>query len=113
MKILDLSLTYHWYDEIASGRKMEEYRQIKPFYNKRLMDCSCKGMGGPACSCRHYDAIRFHRGQGSPVTMLIKCLGISIGFGNESWGAPIDEEVYIIRLGEIILSGDEKNFAPK
>ena len=24
MKILDLSLTYQWYDEIASGRKKEE-----------------------------------------------------------------------------------------
>ena len=29
MRILDLSLTYHWYDMIASGEKKEEYREVR------------------------------------------------------------------------------------
>lgn len=102
MKILDLSLKWHWYDEIASGRKTEEYRQITPFYHKRIMDHSCKLIGGPICTFKKYDAVRFHRGQGSPVTMLVQCLGISTGMGKTEWGAPQNEEVFIIRLGRIL-----------
>ena len=47
-----------------------------------------------------YDAVRFHRGQGSPVTMLVECLGISVGKGRPEWGAPEDKEVFIIKLGK-------------
>lgn len=94
MKILDLSLTYHWYDMIAGGEKKEEYREIKDFYITRLVD---RG----TWNARKYDAIRFHRGQGSPVTMLVECLGIEVGKGRPEWGAP-EEDVFIIKLGEII-----------
>ena len=88
MRILDLSLTYHWFDLIKSGIKKEEYREIKPFYTTRLEN-------------KEYDYIRFHRGQGSPVTMFVKYLGCTTGKGNVEWGAPIDKEVFIIKLGEI------------
>lgn len=101
MKILDLSLTYHWYDEIAAGRKKEEYRKRSSYYYKRLTthtqgDCELF-YGG----IKHFDAVRFHRGQGSRTTMLVECLGIHIGYGKEEWGAP-KEKVFIIRLGKII-----------
>ena len=38
MKILDLVLTYHWYDMIESGEKKEEYRKIKPYWIRRLIE---------------------------------------------------------------------------
>ena len=38
MKILDLSLTYKWYDMIVSGEKKEEYREIKDYWIKRFID---------------------------------------------------------------------------
>lgn len=53
---------------------------------------------------KHYDAVRFHRGQGSPVTMLFAVDGIRIGYGREDWGAPKGEKVYIIQLGDILAS---------
>ena len=65
--ILDLSLTYHWYDEIAAGRKLEEYREITPYWKSRLTFSQWRGTD----IFRHYDAVRFHRDQGSPVTMLV------------------------------------------
>lgn len=37
-KILDLVLKGKWYDMIASGQKTEEYREIKPYWEKRLLD---------------------------------------------------------------------------
>lgn len=131
-KVLDLSLSYHWYEEIASGRKKEEYRQIKPFYCCRLSDfCKYKHyntsnvMFGvdtvPHCSinndslcaahnhvyAKEYTHVRFHKGQGSPIIMLVECKGISVGKGNPEWGAPTDEEVYIIKLGKVIYNYDQ------
>ena len=93
MKILDLSLTYHWYDMIATGVKKEEYREVKEFYIKRLYDTDRH--------FKHYDAVRFHRGQGGKVSILVECKGIRIGLGKPDWGAP-EEDVFIISLGEII-----------
>ena len=122
MKILDLSLTYHWYDMIASGVKKEEYREIKWFYFNRLVgthrinkgniqyctdNCikyydhfkhciDCKLM-----NWKHYDAVRFHRGQGGKRSMLVECKDIRIGIGNSEWSAP-EKEVFIISLGNVI-----------
>ena len=123
LRILDLSLTYHWYDMIASGVKKEEYRELKEFYFKRLnmewrlhLEQGCyKGCNAfsydPACcvGCKEfkpypYDAVRFHRGQGGKTSMLVECKGISIGYGEPEWGAPVDKPGFIISLGNIIRS---------
>ena len=36
MRILHLTLHRKWFDEIASGIKVNEYRDIKPYWEKRL-----------------------------------------------------------------------------
>lgn len=38
MKVLDLPLMFKWYDMIDIGEKREEYREIKPYWEKRLLD---------------------------------------------------------------------------
>lgn len=35
---LDLVLTHHWYDEVASGRKRVEYREQSDFWRKRIWE---------------------------------------------------------------------------
>ena len=123
MKVLDLSLKHCWYDMIASGEKKEEYRDIRPYYANRLLyGCSLgvkqyweevfanaqtKDWFKPEMwlrdyGSRYYDAVRFHRGQGSPVTMLFEYEGLAIGKGKPEWGAPEDKEVFIIKLGKQI-----------
>lgn len=37
-KVLHLAVSKEWYDLIASGKKREEYREIKPYWEKRLLD---------------------------------------------------------------------------
>lgn len=124
MKILDLVLKHKWYDMIASGAKREEYREIKPYWAKRLFltgdymvvlkpheykagtedYAKCvKRLSQPNgysdyARWNSYTHIRFRRGY-TNTTMLFKCEGITIGKGNPSWGAP-EEEVFIIKLGE-------------
>lgn len=48
-RLLHLVLTFHWYDEIASGRKTVEYRKSTPFWRKRIWE-------------KHPDSVVFHRG---------------------------------------------------
>lgn len=118
MKTLDLVLKHRWYDMIASGEKKEEYREIKPYWIKRLVsDCKMVADDFPApiiydgnavkttmnfefkifWSCTH---VRFRRGY-TNTTMTFKIEDMKIGIGNPNWGAP-NEEVFIIKLGKRI-----------
>lgn len=40
MKTLTLPLKKKWFDLIKAGVKKEEYRKIKPFWIKRLLECT-------------------------------------------------------------------------
>lgn len=37
MKDLNLVVSFDWFEPIANGEKKEEYREIKPFWNIRLL----------------------------------------------------------------------------
>ena len=89
MRILHLTLKKKWFDLIASGEKREEYREIKPYWNKRLN--------------KHYDAIKFRNGysKGAPE-LIIELKEVLTGLGIVEWGAPEAERVYILKLGEIL-----------
>lgn len=125
MKILDLVLTYHWYDMIESGEKKEEYREIKPYWEKRLfdykrlseyvekhyMELRIKQVFFPhraaienVCKSfpRGYTHVCFHRGYTS-TTMTFTVIDIDMGGGKPEWGAPTDRPVFIIKLGERLL----------
>ena len=92
MKTLHLVLKAKWYDMIDRGEKKEEYREVKPYWEKRLIEDSCK-------SYVNYDHVCFHRGYTSTaMTFAVKSIGI--GRGNPEWGAPSDKSVFIIKLGE-------------
>lgn len=95
--ILHLTLTGKWYDEIASGRKKEEYRDITPFWKSRLE----QAFDGKT-TFKKYDAIRFRRGRYGKTTMLVECRSIYVGYGRPELGAPEGKEVYILDLGKII-----------
>lgn len=86
MQNLFLVLKYKWFDLIESGQKTSEYREIKPFWDKRLN--------------KHYDTITFQRGYSkNPCRMTFKILEIT------KTTLPNDlkkEKVYEIKLGERI-----------
>lgn len=122
MRILDLVLTYHYYDMIDVGDKREEYRGIYPHWIKRLLwddECDervCLGeinyitalaitndsqlihFRDLGFTTQNYTHVRFHRGYSNTV-MLWSIEGISIGRGKKEWGAP-NELVFIIKLGK-------------
>lgn len=73
-KVLDLVLKHQWFDLIESGVKREEYREIKPFYERRFSRYS-------------YDVVRFRRGY-TKQTLLFQIESIKRGVGKPEWGAP-------------------------
>jgi len=86
MKILHLTLKKKWFDLILSGEKTIEYRERKPYWNRRFW----KG------KIKQYDAIRFVNGYGrDKPTMIIELQGCHIGDfeGKECW---------CLRLGKIL-----------
>ena len=113
MKILDLPLKNEWYEMIESGVKTEEYREIKPYWEKRLLDyAAIKAnarelylrkmlLGIPTDVCKYfprgYTHVRFRYGY-TKRTMLRDIESITIGYGKPEWGAPTDKQVFIIRF---------------
>lgn len=91
MSTLHLTLKKKWFDLIRSGIKTEEYREMKPYWDKRLM-------GGKA-----FDTVTFRNGysKNSP-TFTVELKEILSGFGIVEWGAPEKDTVYILKLGSII-----------
>jgi hypothetical protein len=99
MKILHLTLKKKWFDMIKSGDKTEEYREIKPYWTKRLTDK--EGW------FKHFDIVRFKNGyaKDSPV-IDVEFNGTRVGCGYPPWGFEYNgldtKEVYIIHLGEVL-----------
>lgn len=130
-KVLDLPLKKEWYNMIESGVKTEEYREIKPYWCNRLLYHTSLGVKEywtdvlkqthqfiekykdaktpPTYNelllrnygIRDYTHVRFRYGY-TKRTMTYEIKGIVIGRGKEEWGHTIEEDVFIIKLGEKI-----------
>jgi len=118
MRILHLTLKKIWFDDIITGVKKEEYREIKKHWCSRLVisefawDISKLLIHLNACPngfFKKYDMVRFTNGYGKDApTMDVEITGISIGLGLSKWGAPLDD-VFVISLGKILST---KNLKP-
>lgn len=117
-KILFLTLKKEWFDMIASGEKLEEYREIKPYWVSRLVD----GLDAPTSyektmglvfelaghihsmkSAIAYDLVEFRNGYGKNVPAIrMKIRDIVMDFGKEEWGAEFNKPYFVIKLGKII-----------
>lgn len=86
-KILRLTLHRKWFNEIASGIKKEEYREIKPYWDRRIGD-------------KMFDEIYFRNGcSNDRPFMRVECKGIRKESNN-----------YVILLGKIIeIQNYERN----
>lgn len=90
MKILHLTLKKKWFDMIASGEKKEEYREMKPYWEKRLVGKS-------------YDAVSFRNGYTKDApSMTVEIYWISVAFGKVKWGGDPNNFKYVIKLGKIL-----------
>ena len=88
-RTLHLTLKKKWFDMIISGQKTEEYREIKPYWTRRIWDTE-------------FDCVQFRNGyRADSPTMIVDPISVTQGVGNAEWGAP-PHRVYIITLGDIL-----------
>jgi hypothetical protein len=91
MNILHLTLKKKWFDMILSGEKKEEYREIKKYWSDRFYGVN------------NYSLVCFTNGYGNHrPSLTIELNDICVGQGNTEWGAPNDQDVFILELGLII-----------
>ena len=82
-KVLHLNLYHKYFDQILKGEKTIEYRDITPYWSKRLEG-------------RHYDVIQFRNGYAKVApTMVVEYKGIVV---DDLYGR------YAIKLGNILES---------
>lgn len=106
-----MTLKKKWFDMILSGVKTEEYREVKPYWEKRFINY----FG------RHYDFtqdtptvvwdqqikdIVFRNGYGNDKPQFTAKCTISEGYGNEEWGAESGYRYYVLKIHRIY---DKKN----
>ena len=108
-RVLQLALKNQWFDMIASGRKKEEYREVKDYWMKRIAGVDGCGssynfniMSNRGNKCKEFDYIYFKNGyHKDALVMLLKCKGITVALGKRVWGAP-NHRSFVIKLGCII-----------
>ncbi len=95
MKILHLTLLRRWFDEIASGRKTEEYRTRSPYWAARLESSAPARLAG--VPFRRFDEVHFRNGYAKLAPFMRvewkDCLRLE---------HPQHGPVYAIKLGAIL-----------
>ena len=90
MKILHLTLKKKWFDMILSCEKKEEYRELKPYWDSRLL-------------FRKYDIIRFRNGYSKNApTFDIEFKGVKLDNAKPEWSDNAKGMFYVIKLGKIL-----------
>ena len=88
MKTLHLNLYRKYFDAILKGEKTTEYRDVTPYWSKRLEG-------------RHYDVIKFRNGYRKDAPeMIVEFKGIGILYNQTTITAP----TYAIDLGKVLES---------
>ena len=85
---------------IESGVKTEEYREIKPYWCKRIVGENSISVSGVLMEKYEYPFthVKFSYGY-TKKNMTFEIDSIKIGKGKTEWGAPA-EDVFKIKLGK-------------
>ena len=95
--MLILPIKRKWYDMILSGEKKEEYRELKPYYQKRFEHLWQGSLIG-------FDAKRkvmFRNGYSKLSPSFIATVTLDIGTGKTEWGAEEEKNYYILKICDI------------
>jgi len=107
---LKLVLTHKWYDMIEAGIKTEEYRDVTPYWEKRIGCTYWHGLHPDKHEstihkgfCIHYisqlKSVQFQRAYPKNPPRMTKAIKlIRIGTGKPEWGAIEGELYFVIEL---------------
>lgn len=108
--MLILPIKKKWFDMIRTGEKKEEYRDIKPYYDSRLLTYFGKfwvgselvsGKGFPEIERPEIREVIFRNGySGTSPEIVCKC-SLETGTGKAEWGAEPGKKYYILKIHSI------------
>ena len=100
-----LPIKKKWFDMILSGEKKEEYREIKPYYTKRLaniFEISETLLITRFQQGSHQNLeIRFRNGYSSDSPSFVADCELYVGKGKVDWAAAADTEYIIFKIKKI------------
>lgn len=90
MNILHLTIKKKWFDMILSGEKTEDYREITPYWNVRILG-------------KKFDAVLIRNGYKKDAPeILVELQKIVMRCGCEEWGAKKNIKYHVVKLGKIL-----------
>lgn len=98
--MLTLPIKKKWFDMIKSGEKLEEYREIKPYWTKRfyksLYDLELGNSTYTIYYARGTIILKNGYSKNSPS---IKCyIELTQDYGKEEWGAEPNKRYYVLKI---------------
>jgi acetyltransferase-like isoleucine patch superfamily enzyme len=97
--MLTLPIKKKWFDMIQSGKKMEEYRDIKPYWTKRFQKLGLLDeYGNPTI---FLNIVRFRNGYSAKSPFFDAVVRLSVHCGYEEWGAKPGISYYVLNIEQI------------
>lgn len=88
-----------WFQMILNRTKLEEYREMKPYYRKRFQTIGLlDAYGLPTVNQVN---VMFRNGYSGNAPSFIANVNLDIKTGREEWGAEPGKEYYTLRIREI------------
>lgn len=89
-----------WFRMILDRIKLEEYREMKPYYRKRFQTIGLlDSYGLPTINKVN---VMFRNGYSGNAPSFIANVSLDIKTGREEWGAEPGKEYYTLRIHEIM-----------
>lgn len=99
--MLTLPIKGKWFNMILSGEKLEEYREIKPYYMTRFKKVFAMYTNSYLPMAGDKQEIRFRNGYGSSRPEFVALCTLDVKTGKEEWGAEPGKEYYTLKIHEI------------
>jgi hypothetical protein len=105
--MLILPIKKQWFDMILSGEKTEEYRDIKPYYERRFMKATMLDayendeefdFNEQIRKCPSSMTVALRNGYRSDSPVIVCGCKLTIGKGNPKWGAEPGKEYYVLKI---------------
>lgn len=110
--MLTLPIKKKWFDMILSGEKKEEYREIKPYWDKRFetwleipkgeMDFFFRYILRDKKIPMPILPILFRNGYSKTSPSFIANCTLSVGTGKGEWGAELGKEYFVLTVKDIL-----------
>ena len=99
--MLTLPIKKKWFDMIAKGEKKEEYREIKPYYERRFTTAGLLRWTDDHMPTGKEGRVILRNGYGYCSPTMYVSVTLTIGEGKPEWGAEPNKKYYVLYIESI------------